>query len=42
MFEVNISEAQGSQSKIESVKLLKPSKIHWAILGGGRKKDWVK
>ena len=43
MFAGNIGEAQDFPSIIEAAIILKAKKnIHWVILGGGRKEDWVK
>ncbi len=43
MFAGNIGEAQDFPSIIEAALILKVKKnIHWVILGGGRKEDWVK
>ena len=43
MFAGNIGEAQDFPSIIEAAILLKGiQNIHWVILGGGRKEEWVK
>jgi len=43
MFAGNIGEAQDFPSIIEAAILLRANKnIHWVILGGGRKENWVK
>ena len=43
MFAGNIGEAQDFPSIIEAAIILKAKKnIHWVVLGGGRKEDWVK
>ena len=43
MFAGNIGEAQDFSSIIEVAKLLKHDKnIHWIIMGGGRKEEWVR
>ena len=42
MFAGNIGEAQDFPSIVEAAKLLKNNKrIHWIILGDGRKKSWL-
>jgi len=43
MFAGNIGEAQDFSSILETAKKLKfNKKIHWIIVGGGRKEKWVK
>tara|TARA_B100001750_G_scaffold228926_1_gene223829 strand:- start:10446 stop:11684 length:1239 start_codon:yes stop_codon:yes gene_type:complete len=43
MFAGNIGEAQDFKSIIETANILKKNdRIHWIILGGGRKEQWVK
>jgi len=43
MFAGNIGEAQDFSSILETAKKLKLNKkIHWIIVGGGRKEKWVK
>jgi colanic acid biosynthesis glycosyl transferase WcaI len=43
MFAGNIGEAQDFPSVLEAAKQLKGEKdIHWVILGGGRREEWVK
>ena len=42
MFAGNIGETQIFPSIIEAALILKVKNIHWVILGGGRKEDWVK
>ena len=43
MFAGNIGEAQDFPSIVEAARLLKSNqKIHWVILGGGRKESWVR
>ena len=43
MFAGNIGEAQDFPSILEAAQQLKDEKdIHWVILGGGRREEWVK
>lgn len=42
MFAGNIGEAQDFPSIVKAAKILKnKTNIHWVILGGGRKKNWL-
>ena len=43
MFAGNIGESQDFSSILKAAKILKNEKdIHWIILGGGRREEWVK
>ena len=42
MFAGNIGESQDFPSLIKAAKILENSKIHWIIIGNGRRSDWLK